>query len=145
LVLGHQFPAISIHHWSKRTEIHDVVTTDGAVVDDNVPGPESDCVPLAKPSDVGVSITDLASPVAFPMEIFKARVPSASPELIPPRKVLGPAWSSKIVLPLSSTRDQKQGHTHKRTFLTWNLLAASDAGVSTSIPPDMVPVAVKRA
>jgi hypothetical protein len=27
-------------------EVHDVVTADGAVVDDNVPGPESHCVPL---------------------------------------------------------------------------------------------------
>jgi hypothetical protein len=27
-------------------QVHDVVTADGAVVDDDVPGPESDCVPL---------------------------------------------------------------------------------------------------
>jgi hypothetical protein len=31
---------------SKHTQVHDVVTADGAVVDNNVPGPESDSVPL---------------------------------------------------------------------------------------------------
>lgn len=29
-----------------RTQVHDVVSADGAVVDDNVPGPEGDGVPL---------------------------------------------------------------------------------------------------
>jgi hypothetical protein len=27
-------------------KVHDVVTADGAVVDDDVPSPEGDCVPL---------------------------------------------------------------------------------------------------
>lgn len=31
---------------SKHTQVHDVVAADGTVVDDNVPGPESDSVPL---------------------------------------------------------------------------------------------------
>ena len=30
----------------RRTEIHDVITTDGAVVHHNVPGPEGDSRPL---------------------------------------------------------------------------------------------------
>ena len=28
------------------TQVHDMVATDGAVVDNNVPSPESDCIPL---------------------------------------------------------------------------------------------------
>lgn len=32
----------------EHTQVHDMVSTDGAVVDDNVPGPESDGVPLSK-------------------------------------------------------------------------------------------------
>ena len=28
------------------TQIHDVISADGAVVDHNIPSPESDCVPL---------------------------------------------------------------------------------------------------
>jgi hypothetical protein len=31
---------------SKHTQVHDVVTANGAVVDNNVPSPESDSVPL---------------------------------------------------------------------------------------------------
>ena len=31
-------------------EVHDVVTANGAVVDDDVPSPESDCVPLSNVS-----------------------------------------------------------------------------------------------
>jgi hypothetical protein len=40
-------------------EVHDVVTADGAVVDDNVPSPESDRVPLC---DVSYDL-QIASPV----------------------------------------------------------------------------------
>lgn len=32
----------------KHTQVHDVVTADGTVVDDNVPSPESDSVPLTR-------------------------------------------------------------------------------------------------
>jgi hypothetical protein len=30
----------------KHTQVHDVVTANGTVVDNNIPGPESDSVPL---------------------------------------------------------------------------------------------------
>lgn len=46
-------PCVVVSDWrecnvigSKHTQVHDVVTADGTVVDDNVPGPESDGVPL---------------------------------------------------------------------------------------------------
>ena len=31
---------------SKRTQVHDVITANSAVIDDDIPGPESDRVPL---------------------------------------------------------------------------------------------------
>jgi hypothetical protein len=30
----------------ERTQVHDVITADGAVIDDDIPGPESNSVPL---------------------------------------------------------------------------------------------------
>ena len=39
-------------------KIHDVISADGAVVDDNVPGPEGDCVPLLHFEPLLTSLVD---------------------------------------------------------------------------------------
>lgn len=44
---------------SKHTQVHDVVTADGAVVDDNVPGPESNGVPLMMSKSVIILLNPL--------------------------------------------------------------------------------------
>jgi hypothetical protein len=44
-VIRQQF-ALDVRVWGARTEIHDVVTADGAVINDDVPGPEGYGVPL---------------------------------------------------------------------------------------------------
>lgn len=33
-------------NWEELTEIHDVVSADGAIVDNNIPGPQSNGIPL---------------------------------------------------------------------------------------------------
>ena len=44
--------AVSVADCCRRTQVHDVVSANGTVIDDNIPGPKGDCVPLDQASVV---------------------------------------------------------------------------------------------